>query len=598
MARTAGALYLFGGLFVLGSVAVPHSHDVRASACLTLAGVAAVTGIAVLRYGARFPRWTYHFLVAAGTVLITVAARSSGHGGEATAVAGIYVFATIDAFFFFARAHAVIHVLFAVLACSSLAAAGTLSWSAATVVIGTVVLVGIIVGWLVQLAAEAEIDALTRVANRRGFERAAADRMRSATRLNRRLAIVLFDLDGFKQVNDQHGHADGDRVLRELARCWRAELEPGQTLARLGGDEFALLLPGYSLEAAGSLAEHLRSLMADRQRCSAGVAAWEPGDSVSLLVGRADVALYRAKQSGRDRIEMHPESTTTAVKELRTAIDDEEIHVHLQPIVDLPTGAVVGVEALARWQHPQRGLIAPDDFIPLAEASGVIVELGASVLRQACVAIAPMEAALGRPLTLSVNASAVELERNDYVERIAAVLHAAGWPADRLIVEVTESLLGAETPAALAALARLRTLGARVAIDDFGTGWSSLGRLARMPVDIIKVDKSFVSPLTTDHAAPHVLTAICSLARALSLQLVAEGVETQEQAQLVQAAGCHRGQGYYYGRPQPPDTLLALLTDIGRGRQDVFVPDARSISAEDLVRSTRRILGPGSGAAQ
>lgn len=259
---------------------------------------------------------------------------------------------------------------------------------------------------------------------------------------------------------------------------------------------------------------------------------------------------------------MHPESTTTAARELRAAIDNEQIIVHLQPIVDLPTGAAIGVEALARWQHPERGLISPDDFIPLAETSGLIVELGASILRQACAAVGPLEAVLGRPLTLSVNASAVELEDSDYVERIEAVLHAARWPASQLVIEVTESLLGAESPSALAALARLRTLGVRVAIDDFGTGWSSLGRLARMPVDIIKVDKSFVSPLTTDDSAPHVLTAVCSLARALSLQLVAEGVETQQQAQLVQAAGCQRGQGYYFGRPQPPEGLLTSL-DVG-----------------------------------
>jgi diguanylate cyclase (GGDEF)-like protein len=305
-ARTVSVLYGSGGLLMLAAVVLPHDAGLDVPSCATTAVAALLVAACTALCGKHYPRWLYPVLVAAGTCLITWTAAHAGGAGETVAVSGLYVFVSIDAFFFFARPWAATQLGAAVACCMSLAFWGYETWATAVIVSGGTVMVGVVVGWLVRLAAEAETDGLTGVANRRGFDRALGDSIRQAGRPGLSPAMVMFDLDDFKGVNDRTGHAGGDRLLREVTTVWAAQLADGQVLARFGGDEFALLLPGRSRAEAMEIAQALRAATASRQPCSAGVAVWEPGDTASLLAHRADVALYEAKRGGRNRLEAHP----------------------------------------------------------------------------------------------------------------------------------------------------------------------------------------------------------------------------------------------------------------------------------------------------
>lgn len=555
MGATTGSMYTAGGSFALlatvpAGPVVAFEHAVQ-----VISVVAIVLGVGILLGRRRIPGGAYHGLVLAGTALISAGVWLAG-SPISLAFASLYVFVAIDCFFFSLVAAA--GQMVALVVGAGLALAGSaVPVAARLVVVSAAVSVTVVVGWLVRRADAAETDPLTGLLNRRGLDRVLADALTRADAVARPLALALVDLDHFKGVNDSRGHDAGDRVLVEVARAWEDVLRAGSHLARVGGDEFALLLPDTGGADAETLVERLRAAVPGRRTCSAGLAAFHPGDSASLLVGRADAALYDAKRAGRDRTGRSGEQAALE-HQLRGALQRGELFLAYQPIVQLPGGRVVGMEALGRRRHPQRGVLQPDAFIPAAETSEVVHELGDWVLGQAFADAVLWRAdhpfGAGPPPTVAVNVAGPELRAPGYVRSFEEQLRSSGLPAGVVVLEVTESTLDADSPGVVQTLAQLRALGVHVALDDFGTGWSSLSRLDRLPVDILKIDRSFVEPLAEPGGDPTMLRAVVAIGRALHIDVVAEGIETVRQATAVTDAGCGFAQGWFYGRPlaRPP----------------------------------------------
>ena len=370
---------------------------------------------------------------------------------------------------------------------------------------------------------------------------------------------MFLDLDDFKHVNDTRGHTVGDRLLVVVTERLRATLRPGDTAARLGGDEFAILMEDTDLAAAEAVAERILQTLSDpvdidgdswSVRASIGISVAEPATATGEeLLRDADVAMYWAKEQGKGRVSVFDaERRATALERisLRTdlvrALEAEEFVLHYQPTVDLGTRAITGFEALVRWDHPRRGLLPPKEFIAAAEASGHIVPLGSWVLREACTAALGLQRE-GSSVTMAVNVSAQQLLCPGFVEEVASVLADTGLDAGLLVLEITESVLLDDVESAAQALHGLRGLGASIAIDDFGTGYSSLSYLSQLPVDILKVDKSFVDGITLDGHAASLTLAILEMSRTLHMVTVAEGVETAEQAAWLEDAGVRAGPG-------------------------------------------------------
>ncbi|MFC7447275.1 putative bifunctional diguanylate cyclase/phosphodiesterase [Rhodococcus daqingensis] len=575
MARTTGGFFLIGGLLGLTLTALMPDGPGNLAVVYGSAVAAVCFGVGVLVWGERLEPSFYHPLVAVATVLISVAMYESTSSIAAVSLASFYVFIACDASFFFSWPMAAGHMIFAVACCMTvLAVRPGLPWWSGLIASGVTVVVGCVVGVLRRLASDAEVDVLTGLLNRRGFDRTLSLEITRAARTGRRPALIMFDLDRFKTINDQHGHRAGDAVLRQVADSWSRLLGTGRILARYGGDEFALLLPDATEQDAISLTEQLRQSIAPG--CSAGVTSWQPGESASLLVCRADVGLYRAKQAGRNRTVLEMSERPPLAIELREAMERGALDVQYQPIVSLPDGTTVGVEALLRWTSTTRPDITPREVIRVAEENDLIGSLDWFVLRRACLDAAILQDAVGgHALMLNVNVSGLEIAEKGYVARVDEVLRATGWPPTQLVLEVTESVLDADSPAAIASVRRLRERGIRIAIDDFGTGYSSLSRVEALPSDFLKLDRSFVSSIAPNSTAPPLLSVIAALSVALGLPVIAEGVETAEQAALLTELGFPLAQGYYYGRPQPVVALFAELAgsrpsvaaDIGPGAQ-------------------------------
>ncbi|HEX9999596.1 MAG TPA: EAL domain-containing protein [Actinoplanes sp.] len=410
-------------------------------------------------------------------------------------------------------------------------------------------------------------DSLTGLASRALF----LTRMEEA--IGAGAAVFFVDLDRFKVVNDSLGHAAGDQLLAGVAQRIQSALRDGDTAARLGGDEFAVLLPGVT-DPAEVLPIARRILHALREpfdlsgseayiSASIGIAVARPGLSAQELMVHADLAMYQAKKQGKDRFDVFEPAMQTAFQthieletDLRRAVLRHEFELRYQPIVNLQTHDITGVEALVRWRHPERGVVPPMDFIPLAEETGMIVPIGEWVLREAIKRVAEWnERRVDNPLTVSVNISAVQLDQGNLPHLVQSALVAGGLPADRLILELTESLLVDHRPATLARLHEIKKLGVRLAIDDFGTGYSSLAYLRQFPIDIIKIDKSFVDDVVDEPTAAALTHGIIQLGRALQLSTIAEGIEHSGQLTSLAGGDCELGQGYYFAEPL---TRLAL----------------------------------------
>ncbi|WP_298803796.1 EAL domain-containing protein [uncultured Pseudokineococcus sp.] len=441
------------------------------------------------------------------------------------------------------------------------------------------------------ITRQAFYDQLTRLPNRAllldRLERALA--RRDAT--GRSTALLFVDLDRFKQVNDRYGHAVGDRVLAECAARVEGCLRADDTAARLGGDEFAVLLEdvtseGHAVEVAERLVHAvsapLRSLGIELGvGASVGVAlaADGAGDAHALL-GEADLAMYRAKAEGGGAVvvfhpSMHAERTDRLALEadLARAVDREELVLHYQPVVDLRDGRVLGAEALVRWQHPVRGLLGPDVFVPVAEATGDIAAVGRWVLREACRAAVRWRVT-APSATVAVNVSPRQVADPGFVALVRDALRDARLPPEALVLEITESMLLPGGAPVLQRLEELAHADVSVAVDDFGTGYSSLSSLRRLPVDELKVDRSFVRDMG-DREGLAVVRAVLDLARALGLRCVAEGVEHAEEAALLARLGCERAQGYYFSRPLPEGALLEMLAERAAAPRPAPVPVPR-----------------------
>jgi diguanylate cyclase (GGDEF)-like protein len=426
-------------------------------------------------------------------------------------------------------------------------------------------------------------DPLTQLPNRALL----LDRLRLALARRRReqdgwLAVLYVDVDDFQGVNDSLGHAAGDELLRTLAPRLSEALRPTDTLARLGGDEYAVLCEGLE-EVAESVAIAERLLEVAAMPIAAGGVTLRPSASIGIalagpaaavqgedLLRDAGVAMYRAKRAGGGRAELFDDAMRAETVErlaltndLRRAIEDGDLRLVYQPLVNLGRRRTSGFEALVRWTHPERGEVAPARFIPLAEQHGLIEPLGRWVLREALEQLARWRAdGLALDMGMSVNFSRVQLNRPGLADEVLAVLEDCGLAPDRLIVEVTESAVMEEAETATATLQALSARGVRIALDDFGVGQSSLACLRDLPLDALKLDRQFITSLASSRDAAAIVRAVCDMARTLGFGVVAEGVETEAQSQVVEALGCDYGQGFLYAKPTRPEDVRAVVAAV------------------------------------
>ena len=426
-----------------------------------------------------------------------------------------------------------------------------------------------------QLHHHALHDALTNLPNRLLFQDRLRFALTRAQRTQEGIAVLFVDLDNFKVVNDSMGHEAGDTLLKEIGARLQAATRAEDTIARMGGDEFTLLLEGlHSVEGAMQVAENIVAqlqqpiTLGEREIfASASIGIVYSDDATALpedLLRDADTAMYQAKTGGKAGYALFDLGMNIQVSErleietgLRFALDRDELRVHYQPLVDLETGRMTGVEALVRWEHPTLGMIAPGKFIAIAEDTGLIIPIGYWVLEESC---RQMQAWKNThpdygAFTVSVNLSGKQLLRADVVERVQDILaHTGLMPVD-LKLEITESVMMADVKATVAKLTQLKDLGIKLAMDDFGTGYSSIASLNLFPLDTVKIDRSFVARLAEQEEAQSVIAAIVMLSKALNLNITGEGIETKEQLAHLQGLGCQIGQGYYFAKPLPPEAL-------------------------------------------
>jgi len=436
-----------------------------------------------------------------------------------------------------------------------------------------------------ELERQAFHDSITNLANRALFRDRVLHAIERQVRDRRPISVLFMDLDDFKTINDSLGHAAGDGLLAEVGERLKGALRTADTAARLGGDEFAILLEdgGDGVQAADVAERIMQMLQAPFLlegkevfvRASVGIAvadgtAGNGEDAAEALLRNADVAMYMAKERGKGRYQVfEPEMHDTALRrlelkaDLQRAVEHGEFVLHYQPVIELETGRINGVEALIRWVHPERGMVQPLEFIPLAEETGLIVPIGRWVLEQATRYAVELQERfpMDPPFHMAVNLSARQLARPEIVDEVRELLEETGLPASTLVLEITESMVMQDMELAIERLKQLKQLGVLLAIDDFGTGYSSLNYVRRFPVDILKVDKSFIDEVNEGGESSALTAAVIELAGILNLTPVAEGIERPDQLERLMELKCDLGQGYLFARPLEPDALGALLEE-------------------------------------
>jgi diguanylate cyclase (GGDEF)-like protein len=461
-----------------------------------------------------------------------------------------------------------------------------------------------------KLHALAHVDALTGLPNRPALLTLLTQHLAHAHRSGGCVGVLFLDLDRFKQVNDTLGHAVGDLLLQHAAQRIRRNLREDDTVARLGGDEFTIVLGNLaSARDAGSVARQLiaallRPFEIDGHTihvgASTGIAIYPvDGTEGNELLKNADTAMYRAKEEGRNRFAFYDENMNfearrraTLDRELRHALKHDEFVLHYQPQIDLQTGRVCAVEALVRWRHPERGLLYPDAFIPFAEGSGLIPHIGTWVMREACLQHQRWRAA-GVPIPgISVNVSNDQLRRPNFVRTVLFLLNLAQMPQGSFEIEVTESMFLEGGKAALDALHTLVRAGVKVAIDDFGTGYSSFGYLKTLPASVLKLDKSFLVDVAAGNDAATIVEALIDMAHTLRKEVVAEGVEREDQLEFLRGLGCETVQGYLYSRPLPADEIARYAL----ARSEQYPLRAASVSPVPAAGDFRSAVVPPAGA--
>ncbi|UHD14808.1 putative bifunctional diguanylate cyclase/phosphodiesterase [Thiocapsa bogorovii] len=430
-----------------------------------------------------------------------------------------------------------------------------------------------------QIERLAHRDPLTDLPNRLLFRTRLEQALLRASTSRARVGMLLVDLDGFRHINDSLGHAVGDIALREVAKRLSDLVRIDDTVARLSGDELALLIEGdEDIDTRAALmAERVRESLNKPfmvktaelfMSASIGIAVYpEDGTNVSELMQNCDAALYQAREAGGNTYRHYARALTdyarervTLTSELNRAIERDELRLHYQPLVDTGTSRVTGLEVLVRWQHPERGMVLPDSFIRLAEETGLIIPLGAWVLRRACLQAREWEAA-GIPFgRIAVNVSGVQIQRSDFARTLESILHETGLGAERLELELTETFVMDLREDAQRLLCDLKHLGISLAMDDFGTSYSSLAYLKGLPFDTLKIDRSFIVGLPDDPASAAIVTAITTLGNSLGFDVLAEGVETEAQRRFLLGVGCHRAQGYLFSPAVPPEAVVRLLS--------------------------------------
>jgi diguanylate cyclase (GGDEF)-like protein len=430
-----------------------------------------------------------------------------------------------------------------------------------------------------QIEHLAYYDGLTALPNRELFIDRLTLALVQAHRDGKKLAVLFLDLDRFKHINDSLGHSVGDELLRAMGRRVHEAVREGDTLARLGGDEFTLLLPGihHASEAARIAQKVLEAVRAPFQlqgrevfvTTSIGVSVFpEDGGDAESLIRSADVAMYRAKEQGRDQFQLYAPAMNAQALErmglengLRKALAQGQLVIHYQPIVEVATGRIHGTEALLRWRHPELGLVAPDDFIELAEMTGLITPMGPWILHEACNRTRAWQRGTRYYLSVAVNLSARQFLGRDLVEHVKRALKETGLEARYLELEITEGVAMHSAENTLRTLRELKALGVRISIDDFGTCYSSLTYLKRFPIDTLKIDQSFVRDIGSDADDSAIAAAVIAMAHGLGLRVVAEGVEREEQLAFLRRQRCDQFQGYLFSRPLAPEEFQALLRD-------------------------------------
>ncbi|MES2950803.1 MAG: EAL domain-containing protein [Pseudomonadota bacterium] len=429
----------------------------------------------------------------------------------------------------------------------------------------------------VKLDHLAHHDGLTDLPNRMLLQDRLGQAIETARRQGGKLAVLFMDLDRFKHINDSLGHGVGDQLLQSVAQRLVACMRQSDTVSRQGGDEFVVLLPAVEhVEDAAQSAQKILAALALPHAIdghdlhvsvSIGISVFpDDGDVVDTLLKCADTAMYHAKENGRNNFKFFEQEMNTRAVErqsiessLRQALERQEFVLHYQPKIALHSGAIVGVEALIRWQHPERGLLHPMDFVSIAEDCGLIRPIGRWVLREACQQAQAWQQAGLAPITVAVNASAIEFRADNFLGNLRATLDETCLEPQYLEIEVTESVLIRDAESAESVLHGIAELGVKLAIDDFGTGYSSLSYLKRFPIDTLKIDKSFVHQMTSNADDASIVNAVISMGKSLRQRIVAEGVETPEQHASLLALHCDEGQGYYFGYPVGAAAITTLL---------------------------------------